>query len=53
MAKAPVQLSDLENYAQAHNLTLDQLASQVMYSLATGVPTDQMGFYGRCWRQTT
>ena len=49
MAHPPIQLTDLERYAQDHGITLGQLSCEVMASLLTGVPADQFGIYGRCW----
>jgi len=49
MAEPVITKGTLLAYCVENNMTVDSLSTQVLTALCMGVPTDQVGFYGRCW----
>jgi hypothetical protein len=45
-----VQKQDIIAYCVRKGWTLGQFADYIVAAQVTGVPTDQVGLYGRCWQ---
>ncbi len=48
--RPPLQRPDVERFLSEKGISLDVLANYLVSSLATGVPIERVGVYGRCWQ---